>query len=275
MRIIYTLSFVLCAAVLFLGNSSGPGAVQGQDRTGSPVANGFCGNCHAVGAFNPTMTLEVLDNGQAVTDYMAGESYTVRITVNADMGAQVYGFQAVALHDNNDNAGSFTAGSGQQVTTLSGSRQYVEHSMRSQSNVFEFQWEAPASGSGNVNFYASVVAANNAQGSGGDGAARLDAPVVISDASVSTNDLPELATALTAFPNPATDRVQLKVSVATSTTAQVRMVNLFGQTLRLQTEQLVTGDNQLTLDLADLPAGQYVVEMSDELSASRTTIVKQ
>lgn len=274
MRIIYTFSLLLAATALFLGNSGGAGAVQNQDRTGGPLANQFCGLCHGAGAFNPSLQVEAFFQGAATTTYTPGETYTIRLTISDNGGASGYGFQAVALDDNDAGIGTLTADTGQQTVTIGGV-DYVEHSQTGSSNVFEFNWEAPASGNGDANFYAAITAVNNNGGSGGDGAAFLQVPLVLSDMTVNTNDIPELATELTAFPNPAVDVLQVKLAVDRSTNAQLRLVNTLGQTLLQQREQLNVGANQLSLDVASLPAGNYVLELSDETSASRTMIVKR
>ena len=275
MRAIYMLFFVLSCGILFLGNSNGAGAVQGQDRTGSPLSNNVCGFCHAAGAFNPTMTLELLQNGAVVNGYQAGENYTMRVTVNAEAGAQVYGFQAVALvGTDNVQAGSFTAVAGTQVTTLN-DRDYIEHSQRSASNTFEIPWTAPSASAGEVKFYAASIAANNANGSGGDGAARLNDPLVLNDLTVNTRELPALATRLNAFPNPVVDQLNLQVEVEATSDAMVRIYNMLGQPVRQENIVLAPGTNNLSYNLGNLVAGQYTVEISNNTAASRTMVFKK
>ena len=275
MRAIYMLPLLFVGVAIFLGASSGPGAVQGADRTGGPLANGFCGTCHGAGAFNPTIDVQLLQDGSEVNGYMPGETYTMRVTINADMGAQVYGFQAVALSGaDNVQAGSWTPVMGTQVTPLNG-RNYIEHSQRSQSNTFNIEWTAPATSVGEISFYAAGVAANNAQGSGGDGGDALDAPVVLADLSTSTNDLPELASSLRAFPNPVVDQLNLQMDLEQASDALVRIYNATGQALVQRSINLGIGTNMEQFDMSNLPAGFYTVEVSNSEAASRTTVVKQ
>ena len=187
MRIIYILFSVALATTLFMASSSGAGNVQQQDRTGGPLSSQFCGLCHATGAFNPSINVQVLDGEDAVSVYQPGQTYTLRVTITADEGAVGYGFQAVALTGaDNLQAGSFTAAMGTQVVTLN-DRDYVEHSQRSAANVFEVQWQAPTTGLDDVRFYAAGVAANGNGTSANDGAARLTEPVVLT----SLNRIPE------------------------------------------------------------------------------------
>jgi hypothetical protein len=278
MRVIYTLFFLLSCGLIFLAASGGPAEVQGADRTGGPLSTSgegsYCQMCHGAGAFNPSMTVEMLDGSTPITGYTPGQTYTMRVTVNADAGAQVYGFQAVALNGaDNDQAGSFTATAGNQVTPLNG-RQYIEHSQRSQSNIFEVQWTAPASGIGDVRIYSASVAANNAAGSGGDGSARLNDPLVLSDIT-STRDLPALATRLNAFPNPVVDQLNLQVDITERSDASLRIVNMLGQPVLQQTITLDPGTNNLSYDLSNLVAGQYFIDISNQEAASRAVIFKR
>jgi hypothetical protein len=274
MRIIYTISFLLVTGLLFLGNSSGPAAVQGQDRTGSPVASGFCGVCHASGAFNPSLTLEILDGDNPVTSYQPGTNYTMRVTVNADAGALVYGFQAVALLDGNLQAGSFTSGAGTQVVPLN-NRQYIEHSEASEDNVFEVEWTAPANSAGDVSFYAAVMAGNDNGSSGGDGAAFLMNPVVLSAGAVNTQELPALASSLQVYPNPVGDLLNIQLELEENTLASVRIYNQLGQQLVQYQERLNQGENQLLYDVSQLAPGQYVLEISNNNKASVSSLIKQ
>ena len=269
------LTLLLSGAIIFLGSSSGPGAVQGQDRTGGPLANGFCGNCHAAGAFNPSMNLELLQDGDVVMGYMPGETYTMRVTVNADAGAQVYGFQAVALSGaDNVQAGSWTPASGTQVTPLGG-RDYIEHSQRSESNMWEVEWTAPENSTGDISFYAAAIAANNASGSGGDGATFLNSPIVLNDLTVSTNDLPELANSINIFPNPVADQLNLQVEVEQTTDAELTIYNALGQPMLRRAIQLGVGNNQEQMDLSNFPAGHYSIEIRNSEAASRKMLLKQ
>lgn len=257
-----------------MGSSSGPGSVQGQDRTGGPLANGYCGNCHGAGAFNPSIDVQILDNGTEVQVYEAGVTYQMRVTIDADAGAAEYGFQAVALAGATDEqAGSFAAGAGTQVVSLGG-RDYVEHSSPNSDNTFEVDWTAPSSGLGDIRFYAAGVAANNAAGSGGDGAVFLTNPVTLQDMTVSTNDIPELAAALTVFPNPVQDQLNVQLDLDHGTEANFRLVNASGQTLLQQQQELVEGRNNMSFNVSDLPAGHYWLEVTDSESASRTAVMK-
>ena len=275
MRIIY-LFFMLAIGILLTGNSAGAGASQGVDRTGGPLSQGFCGNCHAQGAFNPSLDVVVLKDGEATSEYEAGMAYTLRITVNADAGAEVYGFQAVALTgDTDENAGLFDATTGTQTLTLD-SRIYAEQSMRSESNVFNIPWTAPATSTGeDVRFYVAAVAANNAAGSGGDGAAFLSTPVVLSDVTVSTEDLADFGENMSVFPNPVSTNLNLSVELEEAKDGMIHIINTAGQAVLTESRFFHQGLNTFSFDVADLPTGHYWLEVGNQDGRSRKAVLKK
>ncbi|MEO0405147.1 MAG: choice-of-anchor V domain-containing protein, partial [Bacteroidota bacterium] len=148
--------FIIVALILSVpfisAYDNGVAEQQNRDRTGAPGSDAHCGvSCHNGLAFNPTLEIRLIDlmTNEEVTEYIAGNTYTMEWEISAS-GASVYGFQATALLDNEDNAGTFESpGSDVQLEDVDG-RHIVEHSVDSQSNIFTTQWVAPASGSGEV-----------------------------------------------------------------------------------------------------------------------------
>ncbi len=174
LKFLYFLAFCLLVLYVLQSNSSGVATVQGQDRTGSPIAGGLnCGLCHG-GAFNnAAMTITVLDAlSQPVTDYVPGDTYTVEFLVSKQAGF-THGMQAVALTSSNDQAGFFnTPGTNTKITALTrtsgafqGTRQYIEHTnavIALNDVLFSVNWVAPPIGTGDVTVYASGVVGGGA-----------------------------------------------------------------------------------------------------------------
>ena len=276
-KLLYTLFALAGGAFLFLGNSSGAGVVQGQDRTGSPLSGAACTACHGSTTFGPSVAVELLKDGQAVAAYTPGEVYTMRVTAGATGNPAVYGFQAVALTgDNNDQGGSFqNPGSGIQISDVNG-RKYPEHNQRSQSNVFEVEWVAPAEGTGDVRFYSAIVAANNAGGSTGDGAAALSSPVVVTeDVASSTAERFALDARVEVFPNPANRFSTVQISDATAGLYQIDVMNMQGQLLSSQPVEVGTGSVSLNVDLSNQATGLYMIRVSNGDRAVVRRLVKQ
>lgn len=276
-KLLYTLFALLGGAFLFLNNSSGAGAVQGQDRTGSPLSAATCGACHGGNNFSPSIELEVLKDGEPVTAYTAGEVYTMRVSAGFSGSPSVFGFQAVALTGENDGqAGDFqNPPSGVQITDVNG-REYPEHSQRSQSSVFEVEWVAPEEGTGDVRFYSSVLASNNAGGSSGDGVASLNAPIVLTeDATSSTAGRLALNAEVAIFPNPARNKATLQLSAAQAGIYQVELLSAQGQLLRTNTVEVNGANASLPVDLSALSNGLYLVRVSNGDRTAVRRLVKQ
>lgn len=274
-KLIYTFFALIAAALLLTNNSSGPAAVQNLDRTGSPLSPGPCQVCHNNGAFSPTLTLEVLDNGAAVAAYEPGRTYTLRVQANATGNPAGYGFQAVALTGDDDlQAGVFSnPAQGIQITPLNG-RQYAEHSMRRTSNIFEVDWTAPEAGTGEVRFYSAVVAANGNGTSTADGAAFLTSPVALAEGPASSAEENELFEAFTIFPNPVAARLNLRFQSRETGEYQLRIVNLQGQSLLERRIEVAAGEQVQGLEVSALPAGIYTVQLTDGRRVSSRKVIK-
>lgn len=76
------------------------------------------------------------------------------------------------------------------------------------------------------------------------------------------------ANELLAYPNPADDRVWL---IGTSSGEEVMLMDAMGRTLR----SLAANDAQFSLDLADLPAGSYVIRVAGSGGLRTVPIVKR
>jgi uncharacterized protein (TIGR03437 family) len=142
-------------------------------KTGVPgTGESTCVECHVGtplngGGGNVTITAE------GGNTYTPGQAKTLTIQIN-DATAR-YGFQATArlAGDRNQQAGSFTAGAGQEVQcasadpndfggACSGTRtiEFIQHSSPFQTGTITVNWTAPDAPSGNVEIYVSANAAN-------------------------------------------------------------------------------------------------------------------
>jgi hypothetical protein len=74
------------------------------------------------------------------------------------------------------------------------------------------------------------------------------------------------------YPNPSNGILNLEISHAGSSTVEVKVLNLIGQTLR--TSQFRTGEAQV-LDLTQLPKGVYFIQVSDGSETANRRIILQ
>ena len=66
---------------------------------------------------------------------------------------------------------------------------------------------------------------------------------------------------LTVYPNPASDRVNISLNVVRKVDACISLSNLTGQVVYLRNEALNQGQNDISLQTEDLPAGIYTVKV--------------
>lgn len=261
-RMIYTFFALFMGSYLFYSASGGAGLVQMADRTGSPVAQGFCGTCHSANAFNSSLTITVLDGMNTVTSYEPGVTYTVQVNISDDGNASVYGFQAVALDAADNSSGDFGAAPAGLQTVMVAGRDYIEHNSPSNSGSFEFNWTAPAAATGDVTLYASGNAANGNGSTGGDGAST--GSLTLTETVSSLFEVKTLPVSLDIFPNPVQDILNLSIESDIRGTFDLNVFNLKGQLLQQEVVQLSVTNSYQQVNVDNLPKGNYILQLTDE-----------
>jgi hypothetical protein len=158
--------------------SAGPG-LSGLERTGASGTIGCGGGgCHSTGATaSTTLSLQLYSGITPVPAYVAGGSYTIRITGTQTSSTLVlshFGFQvAVVKSTTTTNAGTLSAVAGKHLTTVSGIN-LVEHSSSTLATtgtggsgttyVVNIPWTAPVAGTGNVTIFSVLNAVNGPSG---------------------------------------------------------------------------------------------------------------
>ena len=128
-------------------NSGGPG--QGYAHNAPNMNN--CTTCHSgsVNSGNGDVTFTNLPDY-----YTPGTTYEIGVQVSGD-SERGYGFQATAQSGDNI-AGYISLNSNSSNAEMTGS--YVQHSTRTTSGSWVFDWVAPSSDIGEVTFSASGLA---------------------------------------------------------------------------------------------------------------------
>ena len=146
--------FINC---ILLANSGGPG---GNFANNAPNYNN-CTSCH-YGSVN-TSGGSVFFTGLPVA-YEPGETYAIGVTVTG-ANQRGYGFQAAA-QSGNTTAGQFSSNQNSDNLEMSGN--LVQHSSRTSSGSWVFDWIAPMSDIGDITFSVSGLATGGASGNSGD-----------------------------------------------------------------------------------------------------------
>lgn len=153
---------------LLLASASGPG----PGLAGAP-GEGDCTSCHgAIG----TAGKVTITAGASATTYTPGQTIRMRVTLE-DPSAARWGFSLTArkTSDTSAGVGTLTPAGSQTLVESAGGAEFISHSATGtfagtrNSVSWEFDWRAPAAGTGGVTFFVAGNAANrNNSADGGD-----------------------------------------------------------------------------------------------------------
>lgn len=241
--------------------NDGPATNLAQ-ATGAPgSSNNNCTTCHGGGGFGSvSVDFQLLtDSGNAVTEYVPGESYTINAAVNHSNGnPSGFGIQVVALDDANDaTSGTWANPSANAKLVTLSSRNYFEQNAPSSANLFTCDWTAPAQGTGSVTFYMGANAVNGNGGNSGDNAV-LDQVTFEEAEADSANGIFEIGMEqLSVFPNPATEFIQIS---SVESYNQTEIYAISGQ--KMSVDQ--TGNGMI--DVSSYPTGIYILKTENKIA---------
>lgn len=261
-------------AFTFMSNSGGRASVANADSTG---ANGgpFCQQCHSAGAFNPSLTIELLEEGttNAVTQYVPGMVYDVKMTVTADGGQSGFGAQMAAFSGTNVLAGLSAPSSNAQVGTLNGGDYLEQSGLSTTDGVFSGKWTAPAAGTGDVTFFGAGIAANGNGMTGGDGSTKGELTIT-EDLTSSVLGAEKLATELRVFPNPVANVLNIETVGTTTGQHTLTITNMVGQVVLNQQINLF-GNDRTQFDVSHLATGNYNLTLAQDGKIVSAKIIKR
>ena len=242
----YTIAFVGAIAVLMSNAGGVPQAV-----TLAPGESGItCNGCHnPSGSFVPQIGLEVLDAaGQAVTSYIPGAVYDVKVAVSGTNSPKAFGFQMTSLADNGNADMGVWSSLGQRVrqVTLIG-RKYLVQSSPKVDGIFTTKWTAPTEDKGNISFYFAGLAVNLSGNTSGDN--HVTGKVTLSPAQTSSTQNPTVNQSFL-YPNPTKDYLTISSDQDIKT---LTFYNISGQ----KVSSLINQNGRI--DISSLSQGVYFV----------------
>lgn len=227
--------------------SGAPGGV-----TGSPSDGQTCwkSGCHSGTA--PVAQTGLISTNIPADGYIAGNTYTITISAT-EQGISRWGFEASPQSSSGALMGTPVITNSTETKLVSS--KYVTHKTAGNSGsngrTWTFDWIAPTAGSGTVNFYACVMAAN---GNGNDNGDHGYTDMITVQESLSSGITSIQATSVDIFPNPCSDNF-----------VNFRNLPLDVQRISVYTinGSLVTAFKPSSLqgkfDIANLPSGAYFV----------------
>ncbi len=275
LRIIYNLFFLALLAFVFQSRSGGPAMQAGLRVTGAPN-EGTCANagCHVTGAFDASMTIELLEGVNVVTEYEPGKSYTLRLAATAGTGTpSVFGFQAVSLDGSELQAGAWeNLGADNHTINLAGNS-YAEHSTPSADGTIEIGWVAPAENTGDVTIYASMLLANGNGNFQGDGGTNSSLSLTEKDVSNTFSISRDYAN-LSVYPNPVQNELNLEITSRNTGNYSLRFLDVSGQIVRNEQIFINSGNNKKVFEVSELNKGFYIIQLCGEQHIASTEMLK-
>ncbi|MHA4810960.1 T9SS type A sorting domain-containing protein, partial [Flavitalea flava] len=65
------------------------------------------------------------------------------------------------------------------------------------------------------------------------------------------------------YPNPSSGLVQIEINTPVFRSATITVLDMFGRNLYLDKKALIKGNNTISLNIAFLPSGTYMIEVGD------------
>lgn len=275
-KLVYTAFFVAVMAHIWMGHAIGAGKVLKQNLTGSPLNTETCGKCHnKKGAYDIKPSLTLLDaNNKQVTKYKGDQSYTLNIVVTGNglkggPPASYFGFQAVALNNKNNNAGTFTVPSIVQLIDIDG-RSVIEHKTPKEAGTWSVTWKAPAKNSGPVKIYMCGVACDGNKAVTNDTSATT--VLTLEEAVATSNQILHDFSIQRISVNK--DMLEVKLNIDRSAEYRFEVIDLNGNVVKHVREHFATGEASKTIELGNHPSGIYILSIGNGVESTAKKFFK-
>ncbi|MEN9521625.1 MAG: hypothetical protein RL065_2 [Bacteroidota bacterium] len=176
-KILISAFLILCILLLNYDYSLTNSLAPPTQKTGSALSSGTCSSCHGGGGGSGSIGYVFYYQGTTVqaSSYVPGCTYDIQVNVSGTGNSSPrYGFEMDAVDASNVGAGTFTLTHPSsdpirtQVNTLGANGACeVSHKNANSTSTWSFQWTAPATNVGNINFSLVGVYGDGA-GSNGD-----------------------------------------------------------------------------------------------------------
>lgn len=273
------------AYVTLTSNTTGPAVGSAGNVTGAKGTPTSCGSgsCHGTTA-GPTVTITVdsLTTSTAVTHYVPGKLYTIKIH-GAGSSNSWFGFEFASVSGTGTSqaqagtASSFPANVGADVFSgLSLVEQHLALAATS-AGVYDvsFQWTAPTVGVGNITLYCTLNSVNH---DGNQNAADVSGNVsVVLGQEAAPTAVASVAEnmSINAYPNPAINSLNLQFDNTQPGTYTLQVFNLNGKCVATDNVE-VNGMNSIkNINTANWVPGMYQVVVAKDGINKVIPVVKQ
>jgi len=254
MKKLYNALIILAIPALFLIFTSEIGSTSGSPggKTGSPGdQNQNCTGCHMGTATTEQLWIqspELLTQG-----YNSGQTYNM-LVIGLNSDPQKFGFEATAEAAGGIKVGTFIPGPDGR-TKLANNNKSVTHTaagtvpLTGEGTVWNFQWTAPETTTGNITFYAAINVAN---GNGANSGDQIKLSTFTISPAVGINDNFHDAS-FNVYPNPAEDFINV---ISSQKLERIQILNLIGQVVYTSEPSAQAS----RIDLSDFQKGIYFIK---------------
>ena len=284
-RIIPFLAVAGICSVMLSSYHTGP-AAGGQNRCGvlgSPTTCGQAGGCHSA-AKGTAVTITVDSGSTAVTHYVPGQAYTIKIHGTSTSNNSFFGFQFVSASGtgNAQVQAGVSSGFPKHVTkhnllNSSSNIAFIEHDSQliatSPGNYnASFTWTAPSTGTGKITMYCSLNAVN---GDGLQDSADIsgNTSVVLTQAT-SGIEMNSNQISLSAFPNPVINTLNMSLENADKGSYTLQVFNLMGVSVANQQLEINATSKTVNLNTNSWAPGVYNIVLEKAGSRKTITVMK-
>ncbi len=249
-----------------IANNGGPGGGNSSSGGDSGSSCGQ-GGCHGGG--------HIAGNSYIVTDipaggYVPGTEYNVTLS-GSDRGKSKFGFEFAAEDASNATAGTLAPGASPVAREQLRGNGHLVHTASGTTGTagsfgWQFKWTAPSAGTGSVTFSTAVLFANGNGNNGGD-STRISSLTVNEDLSVGLNELTKLE--VKTYPNPVVN--ELNISLEKADNGVINIFDASGKSVK----NININSNTLLVDVSDLIAGNYVLQVSQNGLIHNEILIKK
>jgi hypothetical protein len=252
-------------------------ANHGLNRTGAAGSVAACdgSGCHASKSANTIASISIKDKATSAIvttgKYVPNNTYVVSISGNNAASLPKFGFEIAATKADNTNAGTISATTANTaVRTVSGLH-ILDHTapitaVTGGTYNVDFDWTAPASGSGTVTFYGMINAVNGNGDKSGDQPGAGVTATFTEGISTGINNV-VANNGLKIYPNPCHNLLNIETDML----GKVFSANIYD----LTGKQVLVSNNQNIIDVAALMQGVYFIRIDNGDYQQTIAFIKQ
>ena len=234
-----------------------------------------CTICHSGTVNSGNGSVEFID---LPNEFNPGETYSIGIVVTGS-NSRGYGFQATAM-SGDQFVGNFSLNSDSENLELNGG--FIQHSSRTDSGIWYFNWDAPEEATETVTFSASGLGTGGSSGYSGDRVYTIQVEIQPQSVEILSEDLLTSFILNGNYPNPFNGETIISYAIPEDGFVNISIFNVAGQFVTsLVDDYQLHGEKKVFWDTKDaignhVPSGIYYYVVSNGIykKAKTMTLLK-